>query len=318
MPSVGTPRSASATTWRPGPQPMSSAGPRTRSSARCSAGPAGRNHRSAGAASTVPRSSRSWARPTGMVVVMPRDRRLGGPPPADRPPPRRAANGLSGIARATTIASAMVSTSTALPTRRVRSPRARRRASCAHPVAGVLIGTPANAGTCGSRRPTVHQPPSAVRPRVASTPGASRASRVARTSPGVTWGVSMPRSSVGPDAPAKAAPRRSASVPRLCGTTGIPGGNHGPGRPSRTSTGWTPGVLRAVSSVAVSAARGDRRGLVGRARRAEARLDPAGPGLLGDDEQRRAGHRSTAVMSRTVRAVPRRVPVTLERPTRGA
>ena len=57
--------------------------------------------------------------------------------------------------------------------------------------------------------------------------------------------------------------------------------------------------------------------LVGGARRGQPRLRAPRDRRLGDDQQggaRRPTHRSAAAMSRTVRAVPRTVPVTFERP----
>jgi hypothetical protein len=74
--------------------------------------------------------------------------------------------------------------------------------------------------------------------------------------------------------------------------------------------------------------RGQPRGLLGRARRSQARLDPAGDRLLGDHDERRGHvnscaarrppvHPRTEAMSRTARTVPRTVPVTFERPSRG-
>ncbi len=58
---------------------------------------------------------------------------------------------------------------------------------------------------------------------------------------------------------------------------------------------------------------GDRGGLLRRARRAEPGLHPAGHRRLGQDQQLRHHRASTALMSRTARAVPRTVPVTLDR-----
>ena len=75
---------------------------------------------------------------------------------------------------------------------------------------------------------------------------------------------------------------------------------------------------------------GECGGLLGRARRHEAGLDPSGQRLLGDDEQGgvrfrgrimrpvRRGHlASTWLMSLTVRTEPRTVPVTFDLPMRG-
>ena len=58
MPRVTMPASASARAWRAGPQPMSSTGPSTRASNRCSAGETGSNHRWAGAGRTRPSIAR--------------------------------------------------------------------------------------------------------------------------------------------------------------------------------------------------------------------------------------------------------------------
>ena len=79
-----------------------------------------------------------------------------------------------------------------------------------------------------------------------------------------------------------------------------------------------PGVATTVSSVSRRAAAAIAAASAWLQRWAQASLDPAGHRLLGDHDDRRRAHAADPAPCRaTVRRVPRTVPVTFERPTRG-
>ena len=118
------------------------------------------------------------------------------------------------------------------------------RACWRAPVSARLIGTPAKARGWGRRSPSAHHPPSVAGPRTASW--SASAPSAASRSAAVTWGVSMPISTAGPDvAAAHAAVSRRSSGPVPWPTTSTPGGHHGPGRPSSARTTRPAHVTRA-------------------------------------------------------------------------
>ena len=250
-PSTGWPRWASAAASRPGPQPTSRVAPVQRSSIVWSTTSAGRFHRSSAKGSSCPplATSRS-ARPVRTASSyrcnaggsMPRWPTVANGSPSMRA--NAAANRVPGHRRATERASASVSTSVNTGSSATVNPASVSRNRCAAPVVGVLMGTPAKTSARGCRMPIPQNPPSCAIPRTASLLHRSTSS-----SSGVSCGVSMPTRNAGPSAAANAAANRSARPPPTCGTTSMPAGSHGPGRPSSTRTRRSAGAAATASSV---------------------------------------------------------------------
>ena len=261
MPSVTMPDSASARAWRAGPQPMSSTGPSTRTSRRCSAGETGSNHRWAGAGRTRPSSARRHGAGDAAVAssALERERsscllRVLGV--AVRDPSTACAKRVVGAAPATASASWKSSTSRSGASARVRSPSARSWACCCAWVCSVLISTLSNTRAFGSAEPDA--PPSAVEGGSEHGVGVGlrRASRSRVDTSGAcrVWGVSMPTRNAGPRTCANAFARRSARPLPSLGDDIELGGEPRPGGPSSAMTCRRAGVDASTSSVSASAA----------------------------------------------------------------
>jgi len=163
-----------------------------------------------------------------------------------------------GVTAAMRSASAAVSTSVSSGSIRTRSPARSSRASCRAPVSGRDIGTPRIRPGSTSRRPSSQKPPSSARPKVASAVLDTSGSAAAASSPGVTWGVSIPISTTGSGSVTRAsdsaqAMRSSRPAPR-CPIRSKPGGSQGPGMPSRASTRRATVVPATAASVSPRAA----------------------------------------------------------------
>ena len=141
---------------------------------------------------------------------------------------------------------------------------------------------------------------------------------------GCSCGVSMPTSTAGPGrAASKAAARRASSAAGgLAHGASSPAGSHGAGAPSKASSAAVAPAMRVdrAQRVASVPPRRPRAACVEATAAARAGSSPGpGTGSLAHHDRAIGRHvASTALMSRTACSVPRTVPVTFERPVRGA
>ncbi len=275
MPSVTMPDSASASTCRAGPQPMSSTGPSTRSSEPV----VDRRHRRRTSGRRAP-SRRAAVGACGRSCPSGDRHRAGDRDPTGcssaAPPGRSASPGRARRRRARPRSRR----------RRVAVERTRVRSSelgepgelLARACAAVLISTPCEGPrVSGRRRPMPHQPPSRAGPSTASVSGRASSSIAAE------HGRRVQLRRVHADEERRSADRRrtrSRGVRRgrrrAAARRRSRRGNHGPGGPSSATTCRAARhVERASRACRSSAASASAAASSGRARRTEPRLDPA-------------------------------------------
>ena len=175
-------------------------------------------------------------------------------------------------------------------------------------------------GRRAGRSPSSRRPARCRGPR--RRPARRAASHGSASSAGVICGVSMPTRNAGSPTSAKAAARRSSRPSPRWAITSKPSGSQAPGSPSRTHDAPArrasrrrrracPRARPRRAARPAPACTADRAGSSRARRRAPWRC-------TAQALQRVIGHRAPRDMSRTARTVPRTVPVTFERPTRGA